>query len=45
LKCPPGLDSEGTTAFLHRILQALAEGRISARRAGVLLHGIQMSLG
>lgn len=45
IEMPARLNSEGTTTFIHRILQALAEGRITARRAGVLLHGIQISLG
>jgi hypothetical protein len=30
--------------MLNRTIQAFAQGHISARRAGALLHGIQMSL-
>ena len=42
---PDRLDSKGTQAIIHRTLQALAAGHISARRAAVLLYGIQMSSG
>ncbi|HEY1160695.1 MAG TPA: hypothetical protein VGE83_08705 [Terracidiphilus sp.] len=42
---PDQLDGKGTQAILHRTLQALASGHITARRAAVLLYGIQMSLG
>ena len=42
---PDRLDSTGTQAIIHRTLQALAAGHISARRAAVLLYGIQMSSG
>ncbi|MGA2169225.1 MAG: hypothetical protein ABSG62_13520 [Terracidiphilus sp.] len=42
---PDQLDGKGTQAILHRTLQALAAGHITARRAAVLLYGIQMSLG
>jgi hypothetical protein len=41
---PDPLDRKGIQATLHQIIQALAAGHISARRAGVLLYGIQMSL-
>jgi len=41
---PTPLDRKGIQATLHQIIQALAAGHISARRAGVLLYGIQMSL-
>ena len=43
IEMPDQLDSKGTLAIIHRTLQALAAGRISARRAAVLLYGIQMS--
>jgi len=42
---PDRLDSKGTQAIIHRTLQALAAGQISARRAAVLLYGIQLSSG
>lgn len=42
---PDRLDGKGTQAFIHQILRALAAGHISARRAAVLLYGIQMSSG
>jgi hypothetical protein len=42
---PVRLDSEGALAMLNRTIQAFAQGHISARRAAVLLYGIQMSLG
>jgi hypothetical protein len=40
---PERLDSNGIPAIIHRTLQALGAGHISARRAAVLLYGIQMS--
>ncbi len=45
IEIPDRLDSKGTQVAIHRIMQALANGHISARRAAVLLYGIQMSLG
>jgi hypothetical protein len=42
---PDQLDSKGTRALIHQTLQALAAGHISARRAAVLLYGIQMASG
>ena len=42
---PDRLDSKGVQAIIHRTVQALAAGHISARRAAVLLYGIQMSSG
>ena len=42
---PDRLDSKGTQAIIHRTLQALAAGHIGARRAAVLLYGIQISSG
>jgi hypothetical protein len=42
---PELLDSQGAQTIIHRTLQALAAGHISARRAAVLLYGIQMSSG
>jgi hypothetical protein len=45
IEMPDRLDSKATPATIHRTLQALAAGHISARRAAVLLYGIQMSSG
>jgi len=45
IEMPDRLDSKGTRVVVHRTLQALAAGHISARRAAVLLYGIQMSPG
>lgn len=45
IEMPDRLDSKGTQVTIHRTLQALAAGHISARRAAVLLYGIQMSSG
>jgi len=42
---PDRLDGKGTQDIIHRTLQALAAGHISARRAAVLLYGVQMSSG
>ncbi|MGD0733254.1 MAG: hypothetical protein ABR956_18460 [Terracidiphilus sp.] len=42
---PDRLDGKGTQAIIHQTLQALAAGHISARRAAVLLYGIQMASG
>ena len=39
------LDSKGSAEMIHQTIEALAAGHISARRAAVLLYGIQMSLG
>jgi hypothetical protein len=45
IEMPDRLDSKGTPVIIHRTMQALANGHISARRAAVLLYGIQMSSG
>jgi len=45
IEMPDRLDSKGTQDVIHRTLRALAAGRISARRAAVLLYGIQLSSG
>jgi hypothetical protein len=45
IEMPALLDSKGTQAAVHRTLDALAAGRISARRAAVLLYGIHLSSG
>ena len=45
IEMPDQLDSKSTQVIIHRTLQALAAGHISARRAAVLLYGIQMSSG
>jgi hypothetical protein len=42
---PEHLDSKGALAVINQTIQALAAGHISARRAAVLLYGIQMSSG
>jgi len=42
---PGQLDSKGTQDILNRTIQALAAGHISARRAAVLLYGLQISSG
>ena len=43
IEMPVRLDCKGTQAIIHRTIEALAAGRISSRRAAVLLYGIQMS--
>ena len=43
IEMPALLDSKGTQAVVHRTLEALAAGRISTRRAAVLLYGLQIS--
>jgi len=45
IEMPALLDSKGTQVVVHRTLEALAAGRISTRRAAVLLYGIQISTG
>lgn len=45
IEIPAVLDSEGMKTGISRILQALASGVISTRRAGALLYGIQMAAG
>jgi hypothetical protein len=45
IEMPALLDSKGKQAVVHRTLEALAAGRISTRRAAVLLYGIQISSG
>jgi hypothetical protein len=40
---PATLDRHGITRALHGVLQGLADDRISARRAAVLLQGLQMA--
>jgi hypothetical protein len=45
IEMPDRLDDKGTQALLNRTIQGLAAGHISARRAAVLLYGIQMSSG
>jgi hypothetical protein len=45
IEMPHRLDRKGTQALLHRTLQALAAGHVSARRAAILLYGIQISSG
>ena len=43
LEMPVLLDSKGTESIVRQTIEALAAGHISARRAAVLLYGIQMS--
>ena len=45
IEMPSRLDSKGAQLFVHRIMEALANGHISARRGAVLLYGLQMSSG
>ena len=42
---PEKLTSENIPAVLRQILNAICDGTISNRRAGVLLYSIQMSMG
>lgn len=44
IQMPATLDSKGITQTLHQVLNALANNRISARRASILLYGIQMAI-
>jgi len=41
---PATLDRNGITSAIHSVLQGLAAGRISARRASILLLGLKMAL-
>jgi len=43
IEIPDQLDSKGTLLAIKQILQALGAGALSARRAAVLLQGLQMS--
>jgi hypothetical protein len=45
IELPDRLDHRGAQITIHRIIQALAAGHISARRAAVLLQAIQMTSG
>ena len=42
---PETLDSENIPAVLHQVMNAIGDGTISNRRAGLLLYSIQMSMG
>lgn len=44
VEIPTTLDQNGIPHALHSVLQGLAEGRVSARRASILLMGLQMAL-
>jgi len=44
VELPTTLDQNGIPHALHSVLQGLADGRISARRASILLLGLQMAL-
>jgi hypothetical protein len=41
---PTTFDQNGIPHALHSVLQGLADGRITARRASILLLGIQMAI-
>ena len=43
VEMPTTLDRNGIPHALHSVLQGLADGRISARRASILLLGLQMA--
>jgi len=45
LEIPPVIGSRGCALVLHQIMQALANNRISSRRAAVLLQAVQMASG
>jgi coenzyme F420-reducing hydrogenase alpha subunit len=45
IEIPDRLDSKGALFVIQQIVTALGCGAISARRAGVLLHGVQMASG
>jgi hypothetical protein len=45
LEIPPVIGSRGCAPVLHQIMQALANNRISSRRAAVLLQAVQMASG
>lgn len=44
VEMPTTLDQNGIPHALHSVLQGLADGRLSARRASILLLGLQMAL-
>ncbi|MGA3102540.1 MAG: hypothetical protein ABSD61_11820 [Terracidiphilus sp.] len=44
VEIPTTLDQKGIPHALHSVLQGLADGRISARRASILLLGLQMAV-
>lgn len=41
---PARLDRQGISDTLNAIMQGLASGRLSPRRAGILLYGLQMAI-
>ncbi len=43
IELPATLDRAGIAQTLHQLLNALANNRISARRASILLYGLQMA--
>jgi len=43
VEIPTTLDQNGIPHALHSVLQGLADGRVSARRASILLLGLQMA--
>jgi len=44
IQMPAALDRKGITETLHQVLNALANNKISARRASILLYGLQMAI-
>lgn len=45
VQMPATLNRDGITHALQNVLQGLADGRVSARRASILLVGLQMAAG
>jgi hypothetical protein len=45
IEMPPTLGRDKILGALNQVIQALAANRITARRAGILLQGIQMASG
>ncbi len=44
VEIPIAFDQNGILHALHSVLQGLADGRISARRASILIMGLQMAI-
>ncbi len=43
IEISPKLDNNGIVQTLHQVLNGLANGRISPRRASILIYGLQMA--
>ncbi len=43
IEISPKLDNNGIVKTLHQVLNGLASGRISPRRASILIYGLQMA--